>query len=92
MKRPNVIMGDFNATPSTMESYGELFDLGWTDLGEKAHWWGKKTNLPTCWSRSGAKPSRIDGIITCPKATVLVNDFDVKKNEKSRRMPLSKFP
>ena len=38
VKGPTAIMGDFNATPSKIESYGELFHAGWTDLGEKAHW------------------------------------------------------
>ena len=34
-----------------------------------------------CWSRAGAKPSRIDRMIACRKAVVLVHDFDVIKKE-----------
>ena len=67
--------------PKETQNYGEMLDDGWADLGEKAHWWGKQPNQPTCWSRAGAKPSRIDGMMACRKAVGLLKDIDIIKKE-----------
>ena len=38
---PTVVIGDFNHTPSKLESIRYMIEEeGWTDVGEKADWWG----------------------------------------------------
>ena len=78
---PTIIMGDFKLEPKETQSYGEMLDEGWTDIGENANRLEKQPNLPTCWSIVGAKPSRIDGMIACPKALLLIHDFNVIRKE-----------
>ena len=79
---PTFIVGDFNEEPDTIVNFGDMFDEGWTDIGARANWWGKQPRLPTCWSKEGAKPSRIDGIITNLKGIGFIDDFDVTKDIK----------
>ena len=80
MAIPTFVAGDFNEEPDSIDNFGEMFDEGWTDLGARAQWWGRKSRQPTCWSREGAKPSRIDGIIASLNAIGLISDFEVTKN------------
>ena len=53
----------------------------WVDVGEVASWWGRTPNEPTCHSRQGANPTRIDGYVVNPSAMITIHDYEVDKRE-----------
>ena len=76
-----VVLGDFNATPHTLGPVKDwIMEEQWTDLGRRADWWGGIPNRWTCHSRSGAKRSRIDGVLVDAVTLASIHAFEVEEN------------
>lgn len=81
-RQPSIVFGDFNATPHKMgPTKSWINDEQWTDLGNRADWWGGVPNRWTCHSRSQAKKSRIDGVIVDAITIASVHDFKFEKKQ-----------
>ena len=82
---PTIFLGDFNATPDTLITIKTLIEeRRWTDVGRKAHGWGRKPDQPTCHSNSKAKKSRIDGIVVDVETLASIHNFEVEKQNRTR--------
>ena len=74
--------GDFNATPCELQTVRELMrEDQWTDVGDRAHWWGGKPDQLACHSRKTANKSRIDGIVVDCEVLGTITRFEAEKNE-----------
>ena len=77
---PHAILGDFNATPCKLGPVKDLIAVDqWTDVGQRADWWGGTANEWTCHSRSKAKRSRIDGVVVDAEMLATIHSFEVEK-------------
>ena len=80
--KPTIVTGDFNKEPSTLQTVKEWKkEESWVDVGEVPSWWGRRPNEPTCHSRQGANPTRIDGYVVNPSAMITIHDYEVDKRE-----------
>ena len=77
---PTMVMGDFNARPNSLGPVADwIRDEQWTDLGQRANWWGGVPDRWTCHSKADAKPSRIDGVVVDAETLCSVRSFEVEK-------------
>ena len=76
-----LIIGDFNAIPSSFNGTAELMEEeAWIDVGAVASWWGGIDNQPTCAQRAGARETRIDGVMANCMAIPYIRGFEVEKD------------
>ena len=74
---PTALACDLNAEPKDIAAIMDLLKEGWTDLGEKAQWWGGLAEQPTCQATNSTHLTRRDFIFVNPTLLPHIRGFNI---------------